>query len=262
MSARSQSPPRVSFHDLPPTVWDRLEQVLERFENAWRAGERPALDDFLEGDGPERRALLIELVREDLHFRHTRGEAVHLESYLKHYPELGNDSVAARDLILAECRPLSAPPEPDDWRTVEVEHVGALSGPLSPQAQPDVWQTVEVEHVGALSSPLSAPAEPDIWRTVEVEHVGALSGRLSAPAEPDDWRTIEVEHVGASVRPTEPPSPARRLVDHRGRARRRIVRPAERPGRARRLADRRGRARRRPVRPSARPGRARLLANC
>ena len=50
-------------------VW-RLEEACCRFEEAWQAGRRPHLEDFLAGrDGPERMALLRELLRLDLHYR-------------------------------------------------------------------------------------------------------------------------------------------------------------------------------------------------
>jgi serine/threonine protein kinase len=92
------------FKDLPPTVCDRLEEVLERFEDAWRGGKRPAVDDYLTGTGGERRALLLELVHVDLHYRLKQGEAVRVEMYLKRYAELRKDRRAALELILEEFR--------------------------------------------------------------------------------------------------------------------------------------------------------------
>jgi serine/threonine-protein kinase len=103
MRARSVSA-RDSFPDLPPGAWERLERVLERFEDAWRAGGRPALEDYLTGAGDERRALLIELVHADLHYRLKAGEAARVESYLGRFPELASQlrdrlqTVAAPDV--------------------------------------------------------------------------------------------------------------------------------------------------------------------
>jgi hypothetical protein len=90
MSARSQSG-RDFFHDLPPTVCERLEAVLERFEDAWRSGGPPMLEDYLPASGVERRALLIELVHADLHYRLQGGEVARVEVYLERYPELRDD---------------------------------------------------------------------------------------------------------------------------------------------------------------------------
>jgi WD40 repeat protein/serine/threonine protein kinase len=132
MPARNPSA-RDSFHDLPPTVWERLEQVLERFEDAWRGGGRPALEDYLEGAGAQRRALLVELAHADLHYRLQAGEPARAEDYLGRYPELRDDPGVVRDLIVAEYR-LRRPGEPglaaDDYLRRFPEHAAALSGRL------------------------------------------------------------------------------------------------------------------------------------
>jgi serine/threonine-protein kinase len=91
-----------SYQNLPTEVWDRLQQVLERFEDAWRRGERPNLEDYLPEGGAHRRVFVIELVHEDLEYRLTAGEAVRVETYLGRYPELRDDPGAALSLIAAE----------------------------------------------------------------------------------------------------------------------------------------------------------------
>jgi tetratricopeptide (TPR) repeat protein len=94
------------------------ENVLERFETAWRQGAAPAIDDYLAGshddlprglggdDGARkaRRALLVELVHLDLEFRLNAGEEQRVEGYLSRYPELAEDRSIVRDLIVAEYR--------------------------------------------------------------------------------------------------------------------------------------------------------------
>jgi hypothetical protein len=82
--------------------WESLERILERFEDAWRAGERPALEEYLAQSGPDRRALLIELVHEDLEYRIGAGEAARVEGYLERFPELRGDTTAVLDLIATE----------------------------------------------------------------------------------------------------------------------------------------------------------------
>jgi serine/threonine-protein kinase len=95
---------RGSTPRLPSEVWRRLEGVLERFENAWRRGEQPALEDYLKAarDPSEHRALLIELVNEDLEYRINAGEAARVEAYFQRYPELAGDRDVALDLIQRE----------------------------------------------------------------------------------------------------------------------------------------------------------------
>jgi hypothetical protein len=44
--------PGKRTEDLPPMQVRRPDQVCDRFEAAWKAGQRPRLEDFL-GDTPE-----------------------------------------------------------------------------------------------------------------------------------------------------------------------------------------------------------------
>ena len=84
MPAHSQAT-RESFYALPSADWDHVDQVLERFEDAC-AGGCPVLEDFLEGAGVQRQALLVELVHADLHYRVKRGVAVGVEAYFAALP--------------------------------------------------------------------------------------------------------------------------------------------------------------------------------
>jgi WD40 repeat protein len=89
--------------ELPTEAWKRLEQILQRFENAWQSGERPDLDDYLrEADSEQRQTLLIELVQEDLEYRLKAGEAARVEDYLKRYPERAGDRAVVLELVTAE----------------------------------------------------------------------------------------------------------------------------------------------------------------
>jgi formylglycine-generating enzyme required for sulfatase activity len=99
MSASERSPWSAG---LPSAAWGRLERVVAQFEDAWRRGERPTLDDYLTGSGNDRRALLVELIHADLHYRLQAGEPARVEDYLSRYPELITDPGAVLDLIDAE----------------------------------------------------------------------------------------------------------------------------------------------------------------
>jgi predicted ATPase len=79
-----------------------LEDAVKRFENAWRQGLRPAIEDYLPAGGGRPQALLIELVHTDLELRVKAGEAVRVEEYLGRYPEVGCEPAAAVELIVAE----------------------------------------------------------------------------------------------------------------------------------------------------------------
>jgi WD40 repeat protein len=66
-----------------------VDQVCNRFEAAWKAGGRPRIEAFL-GDtpGPERAALLGELVPLDVYYRRARGEDCRPEEYRDRFPDL------------------------------------------------------------------------------------------------------------------------------------------------------------------------------
>src|SRR5262245_150524 len=121
------------MYDLPREVWRRLERILERFEDAWERGERPALEDYLAGEGRERQALLIELVHEDLEYRLKAGEAARVEMYLGHHPELAGDGAVVLALLRWEmrCRRVREPALGlDEYARRFPQHHAELTGSL------------------------------------------------------------------------------------------------------------------------------------
>jgi tetratricopeptide (TPR) repeat protein len=81
---------------------DGLEQVVERFEDAWQRGERPNIDAYLPAGG--RAAALVELVHADLEYRLKHGETARVEDYLRRYPDLSSDRAVVLALLAAEYR--------------------------------------------------------------------------------------------------------------------------------------------------------------
>jgi hypothetical protein len=68
-----------------PTVADDL---CDHFEAAWRAGQRPRIEDFLaRGPDAERRRLLLELLFLDLHYRRRAGERPGPQEYRARFPD-------------------------------------------------------------------------------------------------------------------------------------------------------------------------------
>jgi serine/threonine-protein kinase len=80
--------------------------VCNRFEAAWRAGPAPRVEDFLDGwQGPERSALLCELVALDVYHRRRRGEECRMEDYRARFPALDPSGLAkafAEPIVLPE----------------------------------------------------------------------------------------------------------------------------------------------------------------
>jgi serine/threonine protein kinase/predicted ATPase len=85
-----------------PEDWLPLKDAVRRFENGWRQGPRPVIDDFLPADDPLRCRVLIELVHIDLELRLKAGEAARVEEYLTRYPELTRDQAVPVALIATE----------------------------------------------------------------------------------------------------------------------------------------------------------------
>jgi serine/threonine-protein kinase len=105
------SEPLTSPWDVSPQLGRRIEDVCQRFEAAWRAGSPPCLEDYLSGwEGPERAALLRELVPLEADYRAARGEAPTATQYLARFPDLDPSCLAlagpAMAPAVAELAPL------------------------------------------------------------------------------------------------------------------------------------------------------------
>src|SRR5437016_784705 len=69
----------------------QIDQICDRFEAAWRTGRRPRVEDFLdEATGPERTALLCELLAVEVYHRRTAGETPQPEDFLARFPGLAS----------------------------------------------------------------------------------------------------------------------------------------------------------------------------
>ena len=65
----------------------RINQVCEKFEAAWKRGERPKIEDYLEGaEGNERTWLLRELLGLEIDYRRGNGEEPSIREYALRFP--------------------------------------------------------------------------------------------------------------------------------------------------------------------------------
>jgi protein kinase-like protein len=88
---------------LDPADWDRLQDLAERFEDAWQSGEPVPLAEHLPpADDPLRPVALAELIKLDLEFRHRHNCPIALETYAQLFPELGPPPALAPHLIHEE----------------------------------------------------------------------------------------------------------------------------------------------------------------
>ena len=92
---------------LPGKDWLSLKDAMRRFEDAWRAGPRPRIAEFVGADSAGagtalRCRLLVELVHIELELRLKAGEAARVEAYVAAFPELADDRARLLELIAAE----------------------------------------------------------------------------------------------------------------------------------------------------------------
>ncbi|MBI3467422.1 MAG: protein kinase, partial [Planctomycetes bacterium] len=125
----------------------RIDQVCDRFEQAWKAGQRPEVEEYL-GDSvePERTVLLRELLFVERAYRCARDETILPDEYQRRFP----NHVQALQDIFAETpskqsngeRPGSATPDGFTESTVDsdVEKAdnGAVDEPLPQRIGPYV----------------------------------------------------------------------------------------------------------------------------
>jgi serine/threonine protein kinase len=65
----------------------RVDEVCDRFEVAWQAGQRPQIEDYLDAaPEPDRPLLLRELLAIELAYRRQQGETLALEEYRRRFP--------------------------------------------------------------------------------------------------------------------------------------------------------------------------------
>jgi WD40 repeat protein len=80
---------------LPLSVAKRVDAACTRFEQAWKEGRRPAVEDFLaDVPEPERAALLCELVPLDVDYRRRHGEKPQAHEYRARFADLDPEWLA------------------------------------------------------------------------------------------------------------------------------------------------------------------------
>ncbi|HVK09562.1 MAG TPA: serine/threonine-protein kinase, partial [Gemmataceae bacterium] len=102
------TPPNLVSH-ATAADWSVWEDVLKRFEEAWRGPARPDLLTFLPDPPPAR--LAVELAHVDLEFRLRAGEPARVEDYVGRLPVLSDPDLRL-DLIQAEYALRARSPDP------------------------------------------------------------------------------------------------------------------------------------------------------
>jgi hypothetical protein len=74
----------------------RIDSACDRFETAWKTGNRPRIENHLgEIAGPERLVLARELILLDIHYRRLAGQTCLVSEYDSRFPDLDPTWLAA-----------------------------------------------------------------------------------------------------------------------------------------------------------------------
>lgn len=92
----------IPAEEMGTAEMELIDETVERFELSYLRGERPDLDDYLEGSGPLRLALLQELIHTDLEHRLRSDPEFKIEYYLQKYPECFETPCAVLELVSVE----------------------------------------------------------------------------------------------------------------------------------------------------------------
>ena len=72
---------------------DQFDTLLLQFESAWREGQPPPIESFVNGKTSSSRPLLLELVKIDLEHRLRRSMPIVVEQYLEQFNSLDHESI-------------------------------------------------------------------------------------------------------------------------------------------------------------------------
>src|SRR5262245_38448607 len=90
---------------LAPHEWEHLQDLADRFEEAWQRNESIDWERYLPPAGDRLRPVALhELIKIDLEIRQRRHQGRRLEAYLQQFPELGQPKTLSPRLIYEEYR--------------------------------------------------------------------------------------------------------------------------------------------------------------
>jgi eukaryotic-like serine/threonine-protein kinase len=171
----------TAFEDLPAPLLRHAEGVCRRFEAAWKAGQRPRIEDHLcEAPEPERRALLPELIEIEVEYRQRAGEAPRAEEFHGRFPDLDADWLAGA----------LAPPSATTPTAVPEGAAPAANG-LGPGRRVGDYELLEELGRGGMGVVYQA-RQVSLNRLVAVKMI--LAGQFASPAALERFR-CEAEHA-------------------------------------------------------------------
>jgi tetratricopeptide (TPR) repeat protein/tRNA A-37 threonylcarbamoyl transferase component Bud32 len=123
----------------------RVDEIADRFEDAWERGERPVIEAYLDVEAALRQAVLVAIIHVDLERRLAAHEEVCVERYLERFPELMASPIIIVDLITAEYRLRRGGPglTQDDYLRRFPDLAEALRARLAEANHTTVWAAAD-----------------------------------------------------------------------------------------------------------------------
>jgi hypothetical protein len=108
----SDQPHPAGSESPSPSLLHRVDEICDRFEEAWKADQRPRIEDYLgTAPEPERSKLIKELLKVEVDYRRRSDQGCCFEEYRQRFPAYG-DFISALFAVTTDfAKEASLPPD-------------------------------------------------------------------------------------------------------------------------------------------------------